>query len=133
MRVLVVGGTGPSGPHVLDGLLARGHDVTIFHRGTHEPAGLPDVEHIHGDPHFRASIDDAVGARSFDVVVAMYGRLTHLAPAFRDRCEQFVGVGGVPVYRGFFPRPGYRMPIPVTEDDPSSTPPPTATPRCGSR
>jgi nucleoside-diphosphate-sugar epimerase len=117
VRVLVVGGTGPTGPHVLDGLLDRGHDVTIFHRGSHEPAGLPDVEHIHGDPHFRASIDDAVGARSFDVVIAMYGRLTHLAPAFRGRCGQFVGVGGVPVYRGFFPRPGYRMPIPVTEDD----------------
>ena len=94
MRVLVVGGTGPTGPHVLDGgLLARGHDVTILHRGSQEPAGLPDVEHIHGDPHFRASIDDAVGARSFDVVIAMYGRITHLAPAFRGRCEQFVGVG----------------------------------------
>ena len=43
MKVLVVGGTGPSGPHVVQGLLERGHDVTILHRGVHEPAGLPDV------------------------------------------------------------------------------------------
>jgi nucleoside-diphosphate-sugar epimerase len=118
VRVLVVGGTGPTGPHILDGLLGRGHDVTVFHRGTHEPPGLPAVEHVHGDPHFRASIDETLGTRSFDVVVAMYGRLTHLSAALRDRCHHFVGVGGVPVYRGFFPRPGYRMPIPVTEDDP---------------
>jgi nucleoside-diphosphate-sugar epimerase len=103
---------------VLDGLLARGHDVTIFHRGVHEPPGLPDVEHVHGDPHFRRAIDEALGARTWDAVLAMYGRVKHLAPALAGRCGQFVAVGGVPVYRGFFPRPGYRMPVPVTEDDP---------------
>ncbi len=78
---------------------------------------LPPVEHLHGDPHFRASIDETIKNRSFDIVIAMYGRLKHLAPAFIGRCDQFVGVGGSPVYRGFFPRPGYRMPLPVTEDD----------------
>ena len=36
MRALVIGGTGPTGPHVIDGLLKRGYEVTIFHRGTHE-------------------------------------------------------------------------------------------------
>ncbi|ADP83989.1 epimerase [Pseudofrankia inefficax] len=119
MKVLVVGGTGPTGPHVLDGLLRRGDEVTIFHRGTHEPAGLPDVEHLHGDPHFRASIDDAIGARTFDVVVAMYGRLKHLAPALAGRCDQFVAIGGVPVYQGFFPDPGQSpLPVPVTEEHP---------------
>ena len=118
VRVLLVGGTGPTGPHVVDGLLAGGHDVTIFHRGVHEPLQLAPVEHLHGDPHFRESIDETVKNRSFDVVVAMYGRVKHLAPAFRGRCDQFVSVGGAPVYRGFFPRPGYRMPLPVTENDP---------------
>lgn len=117
MRVLVVGGTGPTGPHILQGLLARGHDVTIFHRGAHEPPWLPEVEHIHGDPHFRESIDDALGERAFDVVVAMYGRVRHLAPALAGRCGQFVSVGGIPAYRGFFPRGGtHQLPIPVTEE-----------------
>jgi nucleoside-diphosphate-sugar epimerase len=98
--------------------LARGHDVTIFHRGAHEPPELPPVEHLHGDPHFRPSIDETIKDRSFDVVLAMYGRVKHLAPALKGRCEHFVSIGGAPVYRGFFPRPGYRMPVPVTEDDP---------------
>ncbi|OAA27459.1 nucleoside-diphosphate-sugar epimerase [Frankia sp. EI5c] len=119
MRVLVVGGTGPTGPHVVHGLLSRGHEVTIFHRGAHEPPELAAVEHLHGDPHFRASIDEALGNRTFDTVVAMYGRLRHLAPALAGRCGQFVAIGGVPVYQGFFPHPSQRgLPVPVTEDHP---------------
>jgi nucleoside-diphosphate-sugar epimerase len=122
MRVLVIGGTGPTGPHVVRGLLFRGHDASIFHRGLHESPQLGEVEpveHIHGDPHFRPSIDEAVGLRSFDVVVAMYGRVKLLAAAFARRCEQFISIGGVPVYSGFFPSvdaPG--LPIPVTESHP---------------
>jgi nucleoside-diphosphate-sugar epimerase len=115
----VVGGTGPTGPHVVDGLIARGHDVIILHRGVHEVAGLADVEHIHADPHFRESIDEALGPSTFDVVIAMYGRVKHLAPALAGRCEQFISIGGVPVYRGFFPRAGTpELPIPITEAHP---------------
>jgi nucleoside-diphosphate-sugar epimerase len=116
---LVVGGTGPTGPHVVTGLLERGHDVTVFHRGTHEVPELADVEHLHGDPHFRESIDEALAGRSFDTVLAMYGRIRHLAPALAGRCERFIAIGGVPVYQGYFPRPGHRgLPLPVTEAHP---------------
>ena len=61
MRALVVGGTGPTGPHIVAGLVSRGYDVTVFHRGFHELPELADVEHIHGDPHFRESIDESLG------------------------------------------------------------------------
>ena len=119
MRALVIGGTGPTGPRIVAGLLARGHEVTIFHRGTHEPADLAEVEHIHGDPHFRESVDEALGTRAFDIVLAMYGRVRHLAPALSGRCDRFVSIGGVPVYRGYFPRAGAtELPIPVTETHP---------------
>ncbi|MGO8859380.1 MAG: NAD-dependent epimerase/dehydratase family protein [Acidimicrobiales bacterium] len=118
MRVLVVGGTGPTGPHVVRGLLVRGHDVAILHRGVHEPADLPEVEHIHGDPHFRESIDQVLASRTFDIVIAMYGRVKLLAAALAGRCDQFVSISGVPVYRGYFPRTGTQLPIPVTEAHP---------------
>src|SRR5215213_7478400 len=101
-NALVVGGTGPTGPHIVAGLLARGYETAVFHRGTHEVAELPDVEHIHADPHFPATIEQALANRSFDVVVATYGRIRHLAAAFAGRCRQFIAIGGVPVYQGYW-------------------------------
>jgi nucleoside-diphosphate-sugar epimerase len=104
---------------VVAGLLERGHEVTIFHRGTHELPALADVEHIHGDPHFRESIDEALSGHAFDIALAMYGRIRHIAPALADRCDRFITIGGVPVYRGYFPRGGAAgLPVPVTERHP---------------
>jgi nucleoside-diphosphate-sugar epimerase len=47
VRVLVFGGTKFMGPHVVRELVARGHDVTLFHRGEHE--AFPELRHVHGD------------------------------------------------------------------------------------
>jgi nucleoside-diphosphate-sugar epimerase len=47
MRVLVLGGTNFIGPHVVRRLHQRGHEITVFHRGLHEPELPPDVRHIH--------------------------------------------------------------------------------------
>lgn len=120
MRALVVGGTGPTGPFIVKGLRERGYAVSIFHRGTHEIDEIPaDVEHVHGDPHFRETIDAALAGRDFELVVASYGRLRHLAEALVDRTGRFVAVGGFSVYRGFF-EPERLVPaglaIPVPED-----------------
>jgi nucleoside-diphosphate-sugar epimerase len=122
MRALVVGGTGPTGHFIVNGLRKRGYRVTIFHRGTHEIPEIPaDVEHIHGDPHFRETIDDAIGSRSFDLVVATYGRIRHVAEAMVGRTGRFIAVGGFATYRGFI-RPQDRfptgLPAPVAEDEP---------------
>jgi nucleoside-diphosphate-sugar epimerase len=95
---LVIGGTGTTGPHVLEGLLDRGYDVTMFHRGVHEPVGLPPVEHVHGDPNDAGSLDRGLSGRSFDLVVAMYGRLRLIADAMRGRCGQFIGISGTVVW-----------------------------------
>jgi nucleoside-diphosphate-sugar epimerase len=98
---LVVGGTGPTGPHVLEGLLKRGFDVTIFHRGSHEPDDLPEVRHVHGDPHFAEAIQQALGDRAYDVVVAAYGRIRLLAEFFAGRTGHFLTIGGTPRYAGY--------------------------------
>ncbi len=100
-KALVIGGTGPTGPHILEGLLERGHDVTMLHRGVHEPEGLPDVRHIHADPHFVETLDEALAGESFDLVLATYGRMKVTGEYFKDKVEQLICVGGVPVYRGF--------------------------------
>ena len=79
---LIVGGTGPSGPFLANGLRERGYKVAILHRGTHEiPEIGPDIEHIHADPHFRETLDAAIAGREFDVVIATYGRIRLVAEA----------------------------------------------------
>ena len=96
MKVLVIGGTGPTGPFVVEGLLHRNYEVAIFHRGTHE-IELPEaVEHIHGDPHFIDTLEKSLGTRTFDLVISMYGRLRYVAQVMKGRTSRFIAVGGLP-------------------------------------
>lgn len=100
MKALVIGGTGPTGPHVIAGMLDRGYAVCLLHRGLHEDASLPDLEHIHADPYDVESLAAAIGDRHFDVVLAMYGRVKAIGEAVACRCEQLVCISGTPVYQG---------------------------------
>jgi len=47
MRVLIIGGTAFMRPHVVQSLVSGGHEVTIFHRGEHEPELPRSVRHVH--------------------------------------------------------------------------------------
>jgi nucleoside-diphosphate-sugar epimerase len=115
-RALVIGGTGPTGPPLVDGLLERGHEVTLFHTGRHELPDGPDVRHVHGNPFDGDSIAESMGSETFDVVVATYGRVRVLADHFAGKCGHFLVVGGTPVYAGYvnptecFPT-GMRLPV----------------------
>ena len=120
MKALVVGGTGPTGPFLVNGLLHRGYAVTMLHRGTHEiPEIPPAVEHLHADPHFRETLDAALAGRSFDLVIATYGRIRFVAEALVGKTPRFIGIGGVASYRGYavpqanFPT-GLKVPTPET-------------------
>jgi nucleoside-diphosphate-sugar epimerase len=121
-RALVIGGTGPTGPHLVNGLLDRGYDVTIMHRGTHDSDLIPaSVERLIGDPHFRETLADTLGDRTFDLVVATYGRIRYIAEEMTGRTGRLVTVGGPPSYRGMFDadgEPPRGMPIPTPEDAP---------------
>lgn len=110
MKALLIGGTGPTGPHILQGLLDRGYETTLLHRGLHEPPDLPPVEHIHADPHFRDSVDEALAGRTFDLVIASYGRLRLLAEALAGRCTRFISIGGIPAHLGML-NPGAVRPF----------------------
>lgn len=123
---LVIGGGGPTGPHVVEGLRARGYRVSVLNRGVHPVDLSGDVERIVGDPHFLEPLRDAIGPRSFDLVVASYGRLGVIAEAFAGRVERFIGVGGFVGYRGFY-RPETMhpsgLPVPTPEEWPLVTDP----------
>ena len=119
-RALVVGGTGPTGMPIVRGLVERGYAVTILHRGLHERDDTPaTVEHVHCDPYDDASLAEGLGTATFDVTLAMYGRLRSVARILAGRTGHFVSVGGVPAYRGWM-NPWLHdpagVPVPVAED-----------------
>jgi nucleoside-diphosphate-sugar epimerase len=122
-RALVIGGTGPTGIPLVRGLVERSYDVTIVHRGLHERDETPpEVAHVHADPYDNDALHALFADETFDVVVAMYGRLRRIAELTAGRVGQFVSVGGVPAYRGWmnpwlFDPPG--LAVPVNEDAPT--------------
>ena len=122
-RALVVGGTGPTGIWIVHGLVERGFDVTILHRGQHERAETPaGVTHLHHDPYDEADLAAGLAGRTFDVVVGMYGRLRRLAALTAGSTGRFVSVGGVPAHRGWMNPSLYApagVPVPIGEDGPT--------------
>lgn len=91
---LVVGGTGPTGPFIVNGLIDRGYEVTIFHGGFHEVAFKREVEHIHNDPHFRETFEAAIGKRTWDLVIFGYGRLQLAADILQGHTGRLIALGG---------------------------------------
>ena len=108
-RALVVGGTGPTGPYVVNGLRQRGYTTTILHTGKHEIDEIPaDVEHLHTSPHDPAAFQSTIGDRTYDVTIVMYGRLRAIAEIMQGRTGQFISVGGV-LYSYRIPRESDRL------------------------
>src|SRR3982751_572458 len=67
LRILILGGTGFTGPYQVRYALARGHKVTTFNRGKTHPGELPkEVEQLVGD---RNGNLDALKGRQWDVVI----------------------------------------------------------------
>ena len=51
---LVIGGTGPTGPFIVEGLVERGWEVTILHRGFHDVMFVPSTRDF--DVEIRAQV-----------------------------------------------------------------------------
>lgn len=120
MHALVIGGTGPTGPFIVNGLLARGWQVQILHSGRHEVDEIPPaVGHIHVSPHDPAALAAAIGDRRWDLCIATYGRLRAIAEIFAGRVGRFISVGGGPAYLGYmnpFVHCPEGLPGPLSED-----------------
>jgi len=67
LRILILGGSGFTGPFQVRYALNRGHQVTVFNRGLTHPGELPkEVEQLVGD---RNGQLDALKGRQWDVVI----------------------------------------------------------------
>src|ERR1043166_3741089 len=67
LRILILGGTGFTGPFQVKYALSRGHKVTVFNRGKTHPGELPkEAEQLVGD---RNGQLDSLKGRQWDVVI----------------------------------------------------------------
>ena len=99
--ILILGGTGFIGPHMVRYAVERGHRVSIFTRGRRE-ADLPDdVERLVGD---RSGELRALEGRSWDVVLdnnTQDYRWTQLSTALlKDAAQHYVFVSSISAYVG---------------------------------
>lgn len=102
MQILVLGGTGFVGRHLAAACLAKGHAVTLFHRGRSNPNVLPEAEHVRGN---RNESFEPLRGRNFDLVFDTGGyevpQVRAAARALRHPAMHYVFVSTISVYSDF--------------------------------
>jgi 2'-hydroxyisoflavone reductase len=78
MKLLILGGTVFLGRHLVEAARARGHEVTLFNRGQHNPELFPDVEKLRGD---RKEDLAALAGRKWDAVIDPSGYVPRVVRA----------------------------------------------------
>lgn len=108
LKVLILGGTGQTGPHLIHALLDRGHVVTMFNRGNRSEELFPDVECLIGDRTPEAgdglaSLQAAVKAgRRWDVCIDIWPQIPRLventAVLLKPSVDRYMFVSSMSVY-----------------------------------
>ncbi|NVB83164.1 MAG: SDR family oxidoreductase, partial [Kofleriaceae bacterium] len=98
--ILMLGGTGFLGPHVVNAALAHGHTVTLFNRGKTHADLFPDLEKLQGD---RDGKLEALAGRKWDAVVDTSGYVPRIvkmsAELLAPNVKQYVFVSTISVYQ----------------------------------
>jgi len=115
LKVLLLGGTGFIGPHIVAHSIARGHAVTLFNRGKTHPELFPDLEKLRGD---RDGKLDALKGRKWDAVVDTSGYVPRIVKMSADllapEVKQYVFISSISVYPDDV-KPGANEETPVQE------------------
>ena len=100
LRILILGGTGFTGPYQVRYALTRGHKVTTFNRGKTHPGELPnEVEQLVGD---RNGQLDALKNRQWDMVIdnptTLPKWVRDAAQILKGNVERYVFISTISVY-----------------------------------
>jgi nucleoside-diphosphate-sugar epimerase len=122
MRVLILGGTRFIGRRITAALMARGDDVTVVHRGDHEPAELAGCAHLHSARAGFGTLADQVRALRPDAVIDTLAMTREDATAVLPHLPDthLVLLSSIDVYRAYellLAGQGGE-PVPITEESP---------------
>lgn len=116
-KILILGGTGFLGPHLVETLRRRGHTVTLFNRGKTRPELFPDVEKLRGD---RDGDLKALQGRTWDTVIDTSGYVPRVvrqsAELLAPHVRQYVFISTISVY-------GDNSELGITESSPVAVAP----------
>jgi nucleoside-diphosphate-sugar epimerase len=126
MRILVIGGTSFSGPHVVRRLVDMGHQIALFHRGETEADLSKGVKHILGD---RRNLSDFANQLKrfapqvvLDMIPATEQDARGVMSIFRSVAKRVIAISSQDVYLAYGRligiEPGLPEPVPLNEDSP---------------
>jgi 2'-hydroxyisoflavone reductase len=100
LNILILGGTGFTGPYQVRYALSRGHKVTTFNRGKTHPGELPaEVEQLMGD---RNGQLDALKGRKWDVAIdnptTLPAWVRDAAQILKGNVDRYVFISTISVY-----------------------------------
>ncbi|MGH8437254.1 MAG: NAD-dependent epimerase/dehydratase family protein [Pseudomonas sp.] len=105
LKILILGGTGFTGPHQVNYAVARGHTVAVFNRGRRQ-ADIPNsVEHLRGDRNAPDGVAALKRSRTWDVVIdiptTMPKWVRDAGLALKGRTNQYIFISTISTYAGF--------------------------------
>jgi 2'-hydroxyisoflavone reductase len=106
LRILILGGTGFTGPHQVRYAVGRGHHVTVFNRGRREadlPAGVVHLQGDRNEPNGTAALKAEVAkGTKWDVVIDNPTTLPFwvrdAGAALRTATDHFIFISTISVY-----------------------------------
>jgi 2'-hydroxyisoflavone reductase len=118
LDILVLGGTGFIGPHMVREALQRGHSVTLFNRGQTNSDIFPDLDTIQGD---RAGDLAGLKGRSWDAVIDNSGyvprHVENSARVLSPNVGYYLFISTVAVYEDFDRPNDEDAPLATLEDE----------------
>jgi len=113
LRILILGGTGFTGPFQVKYALSRGHKVTVFNRGKTHPGELPkEVEQLTGD---RNGQLEALKGKQWDVCIdnptTLPAWVRDAAQILKGNVERYIFISTISVYADTSTGPDENTPL----------------------
>ncbi len=102
LKILILGGTNFLGPHLVEEMQSRGHEITLFNRGTQNPSFFPDVEQLHGN---RENDLSALEGRKWDAIIDTCGYIPRIVEVssrvLKDATKHYTFISSISAYENF--------------------------------